>query len=238
MTIQPAERQMRLAVIFDVDGVLVDSYRAHLESWQALAREHGIALTEGQFAALFGQTSRDIICRIWGSGLSERQIAAIDQGKEAFYRDLPQLTCPAMGGAVELIDALIAAGFLLAVGSSGPPENVAMALERLGRAQCFGARVTGREVSRGKPDPQVFLMAAQRLGIAPRNCAVIEDAPAGIAAALAGGMTAVALTGTAPPSKLLQAHLMVHSLRELTAQRIADLIHTQPAAPSETVIER
>jgi beta-phosphoglucomutase len=228
MTIKSAARQVPLAVIFDVDGVLVDSYRAHLESWQALAREYGMTLTESRFAALFGQTSRDIIRRIWGSGLSDRQIAAMDQGKEAFYRDILRRTFPTMDGAVELIDALSAAGFLLAVGSSGPPENVAMALEGLGRAQCFGARVTGMEVTRGKPDPQVFLMAARRLGIAPRNCAVIEDAPAGITAALAGGMIAIALTGTAPPSKLLQAHLTVESLRDLTAQRIADLIHSQP----------
>jgi beta-phosphoglucomutase len=225
---QSTARKTRLAVIFDVDGVLVDSHGAHFQSWQALALEYGITLTESRFAALFGRTSRDIIHLVWGAGLSDQQIAAMDLRKEARYRATLGRGFAGMDGAVELIDGLVAAGFALAVGSSGPPENVALVLEGLGRAQSFSASVTGREVTRGKPDPQVFLMAAGRLGIKPKNCAVIEDAPAGIRAALAGGMTAIALSGTVPAERLRHAHLMVRSLRELTPSLITDLILAQP----------
>jgi beta-phosphoglucomutase len=213
-----------LAVIFDMDGVLVDSCAAHYESWRAAAAECGIAMSEAWFAELFGRTSREIIREICGAETSEDRIAALDARKEANYRAILQENFPAMDGAIELIDSLVAAGFALAVGSSGPPGNIELALQKLGRADCFSALVTGMDVAHGKPNPEVFLLAAGRLGVKPLQCAVIEDAPAGIAAALAGGMTAIALTGTAPTGKLANAHLVVNSLRELTPERIAGLI--------------
>jgi beta-phosphoglucomutase len=216
-----------LAVIFDMDGVLVDSYRGHYESWHALAEEHGIALSEVRFAELFGRTSREIIAELWGLGMSEHQSAAMDARKEGFYRAILEKNFPAMEGAEALIDSLVAAGFVLAVGSSGPPENIELSMQKLGRAHCFSVRVTGMDVAHGKPDPQVFLLAAERLGVAPSQCVVIEDAPAGIAAARAAGMTAIALTGTAPAAKLGTAHLVVDSLRELTPERIAHLIRSR-----------
>ena len=216
-----------LAVIFDMDGVLVDSYRAHYESWRALAEEHGIALSEARFAELFGRTSREIIGELCGPGISGQRSAAMDGRKEGFYRAALEKNFPAMDGAVELIDALVAAGFVLAVGSSGPPENIELSLQKLGRAHCFAARITGMDVAHGKPDPEVFLLAAKRLGVAPSQCAVIEDAPAGIAAARAAGMTALALTGTASAAQLGNAHLIVDSLRELNPERIAHLVRTR-----------
>src|SRR5262245_23463193 len=203
------------AVIFDVDGVLVDSYQAHLHSWVLMAREHGLEITEEEFASTFGQTSREIIVRFWGPGLDAAAREALDARKEAIYRDLIRVEFPAMPGAVALIDALAADGFLLAVGSSGPPENVALTLERIGRRERFQGIVTGRDVTRGKPDPQVFEIAAERLDVPAHRCAVIEDAPVGIVAARAAGMASVALVGTAPAERLAAAELVVHSLSEL-----------------------
>jgi beta-phosphoglucomutase len=217
---------MTRAVIFDVDGVLVDSYAAHFESWREVLAEKGLELTEADFAQSFGRTSREIIAHFWGEGVSNAESRAIDDRKEALYRDIVRRSFPAMAGAVELIDGLRAAGLLLAVGSSAPPENVALSLDGLRRREAFVAVVTGRDVTRGKPDPQVFLLAAERLGVAPRRCAVIEDAPAGIRAAEAAGMASVALVGTAPAGELLAAgaRLAVGSLRELSAARLRALI--------------
>ena len=216
------------AVIFDVDGVLVDSYRAHLESWRRLGLEHGLVITEAQFAGTFGKTSRDIIERFWGGdGLDEPGIRELDEQKEALYRELVRDAFPAMEGARELIDALHAAGLALAVGSSGPPENVDLALRRLGRPALFAARVSGHDVTRGKPDPQVFLLAAERLGLEPRRCAVIEDAPDGVRAARRAGMAAVALVSTGRTREELLAvrpDRIVASLRELTPPGIRALI--------------
>lgn len=215
-----------LGVIFDMDGVLVDSYRAHWQSWHFMADELGKGLTEEQFISTFGRTSREIIAEHWGAGcLTPEEIAEFDRRKEALYRELVASDFPAMEGATELIRALAASGFKLAVGSSGPPENVALAVDRLVAGQFFNTLVTGRDVTRGKPDPQVFLLAAERMGVAPADCAVIEDAPVGIAAANAAGMASIALLSTGHTAESVStAKLIVHSLRELSPERIAGLI--------------
>jgi len=215
----------KMGVIFDLDGVLVNSYRAHLESWQSLAREYGTTMTEAQFASLFGRTSPDIIRELWDS-VSRDQVLAMAERKEALYREILEQDFPAMDGACELIDQLVEKSFVLGVGSSGPPENVELSLQKLGRLESFSAVITGKDVTRGKPDPQVFLTASQHMKVEASRCAVIEDAPAGISAARAGGMTAIALTGTASREKLGHADLVVSSLRELTPEKIIRLIRS------------
>src|SRR5439155_13625408 len=124
-----------------------------------------------------------------------------------------------MDGAVELIDALAAAGFLLAVGSSGPPENISLCLAKLGRRANFSAVVTGSDVTRGKPDPQVFELASERLGVPASVCAVVEDAVHGVEAAKRAGMISIGLTGTTDRERLGSADLVVDSLRELSPGR-------------------
>ncbi len=130
-----------------------------------------------------------------------------------------------MDGAAELIRHLAGAGYRLAIGSSGPPENVALVIDRLGVEGVLQARVTGRDVSRGKPDPEVFLKAAARLELAPSQCAVVEDAPVGITAANAAGMASIALLSTGHTREsVTHARLVVTSLRELSAETIGRLI--------------
>lgn len=208
------------AAIFDVDGVLVDSYRAHFESWRALARELGFELAEAAFARTFGRTSREII-RLFrpGGELDEAELRRLDDRKEALYRELVAERFPAMDGARELVDSLAKEGIRVALGSSGPPENVELALDRLGIRPAVSAVVTGRDVARGKPDPEVFLLAAERLGVPPPRCAVVEDARAGIEAAKAAGMVAVALVSTGRALRDFEgsgADLVVASLRDLS----------------------
>lgn len=214
------------AVIFDVDGVLVDSYQAHFESWQLACRECGLEMTQGQFIATFGRTSREIIVDLWGHQVATpAAVAKLDDRKEALFRELLNRNFPGMDGAADLIDSLDHAGFRLAVGSSGPPDNVYLVLDQLQRRKFFHAIVTGVDVQRGKPDPQVFLLAAQRAGVAPQRCVVIEDAPAGVAAAHAAGMKCVAIASTGRVREsLVAAELVIDSLRELNPQRIAALL--------------
>ena len=219
----------KLGVIFDMDGVLVDSYRAHYQSWKMLAAAHGLSLTEAQFASTFGRPSREIIADRWAAHeFTERQILAMDAEKEATYRKIVSQDLPAMEGIVELLDSLHAAGFALAIGSSGPPGNVELVMEKLGRRELFAATVNGSDVTRGKPDPQVFLIAAERLGLPPENCAVIEDASAGIAAARTAGMTAIGLVSTGRTrDDLAAADLVVDRLAELSPERIRQLIEAR-----------
>jgi beta-phosphoglucomutase len=226
---------VRQAAIFDVDGVLVDSYRAHFESWRLLGRELGFELSEPDFASTFGRTSREIIRRFRpGPELEEGELRRLDERKEALYRELVSRSFPAMDGARELVESLAREGILVAVGSSGPPENVALALERLGIRPYVSAVVTGRDVRRGKPDPEVFLLAAERLGVRPDRSVVVEDAPAGIVAAKAAGMKAVAFLSTGRAERDFEgcgADLLVRSLRELDAGRLRSLLAGLGTAP-------
>jgi beta-phosphoglucomutase len=212
------------AVIFDVDGVLVDSYQAHFLSWRQLFGEMGIDYSEKEFAAGFGRTSREILRDKFWDRISEEQIRQFDERKENFYRDAFRECFVAVDGAVELVNDLSADGFMLAVGSSGPTANVDLALELLGIHSRFTVKVTGADVTRGKPDPQMFQLAAERLGAPPSLCAVIEDAVHGITAANRAGMASIALIGTATREKLSQARLVVDRLSELSPRRIRELI--------------
>jgi beta-phosphoglucomutase len=211
-------------VIFDMDGVLIDSFEPHRRSWQAMARERGVEMTDEQFAATFGRTSRDIIRRLWGEGVADEQVKQMDDRKEALFRDLLREHLPVMPGAMELIDDLAARGFKLGVGSSGPPENVNLVVDGLGLRERLSGIVTATDVTRGKPDPQVFLLTAERMKVEPARCAVVEDAVHGITAANRAGMKTVALTGTASRAALAAADLVVDRLAELSAARMAKMI--------------
>jgi beta-phosphoglucomutase len=212
------------AVIFDMDGVLADTYQAHFASWQRMYAELGKDYDEAAFAADFGRTSRDILRRSLGQ-LTEDETRRLDELKEGYFRDaVRQSSTIRMDGAIELIDALSADGFVLAVGSSGPPENIELLLEKLDRAQKFAAVVTGADVTRGKPDPQVFQLAAARLGVSPAACVVVEDAVHGIEAARRAGMKAVALVGTSGRERFGHADWVVDSLREITPGRLRELL--------------
>ncbi len=215
-----------VGVIFDVDGVLVDSYQAHFDAWVIVGQQRGFTISEAMFATSFGRTSREAIVDVFGlTQLSPEEIAELDLTKEAIYRDLLADTFPELDGAGELIDALHADGFKLGVGSSGPPGNVDLAVDKLARRDKFSGIITGRDVTRGKPDPQVFLYAAERMGVAPRQCCVLEDAPAGIAAAHAAGMKCIAVTSTGRTrEEQSAADWIVSSLREVTPERVRRLI--------------
>ena len=138
------------AVIFDMDGVLVDSYRAHWQSWQFMADELGKGLTEEQFVSTFGRTSREIIAEHWGANsLTVEEIAEFDRRKEALYREIVAQDFPAMDGAADLIRALSAAGFRLAVGFVGSALRMSLwRWSRLGAQPYFQTLVTGKDVTR------------------------------------------------------------------------------------------
>jgi beta-phosphoglucomutase len=213
----------RIGIIFDIDGVLVDSYAAHLQSWQMLAREMGAAISEAQFAKTFGRRSSDIIAETFGIQ-DPVEISRLDNRKEVLYREIIRRAMPVMPGAVEAVRRLRTAGFRIAIGSSGPPENVDLVCHALGLEPFLSAKVTGGDVLRGKPDPQVFQLAAERLGIEPPTCVVIEDAPAGVEAAKRAGMRCVALTSTHPADSLSAADSVIGQLADLTPELILELV--------------
>ena len=207
-------------VIFDMDGVLIDSYAAHLHTWQECCRRHGRECTEAQFLAGFGRTSREVIRDTWVDPPDDAAIAAFDEEKELLYRELIARDFPHMPGAARLIEELAAAGIPMAIGSSGPPKNVAAALAGLNAAHLIQTVITGADVVRGKPHPDVFLKAAAGLGIPPARCIVLEDAPVGVEAALAAGARCLGIISRGRTvEQLFRAHHRVpNDLTEVNLQ--------------------
>ncbi len=207
------------AVIFDMDGVLVDSYQPHYESTRITCERRGFPLEEETFNQLFGRSFDSFAHAIAGSDISAAAIQAWYWEKEGLYRQLIAEDFPAMDGAPELLRALADAGFRLAIGSSGPRENVDYVVEHLPGANLFQETVCGDEVSHGKPAPDVFLLAAKKLGVDPSRCVVVEDSIHGLVAAKTAGMPCLGLTGTANLLELkAKAALVVNSLCDLTPE--------------------
>lgn len=213
-------------VIFDMDGVLVDSGDPHHESWQVLARQYGINIPEERFKRTFGRPSRDIIRIIWGDDVGEDEIQRIDAEKETVYRDLVRDNLPLMPGCKELLAGLRDAGFILSVATSGPRENLELVLDAGELAEFFTATVNGFDIEHGKPAPDCFLLAAERCGLEPAECVVIEDAPVGVQAGVAAGMPVIALTGTHPSGPLADAGatVTVNKLKDIHPEMIRELV--------------
>lgn len=217
---------MNPAVIFDMDGVLVASGPAHLASWKMAAKKHGLNISDERFKATFGRPSRDIIRLLWGQNITDEKIEEIDGLKEKLYRDLVTGMVPLTIGTREVLTNLHSAGCKLAVATSGPRENVALVLEEKKLGPFFGAIVTGFDIHHGKPAPDCFLLAAEKLAAPPADCVVIEDAPVGIEAARRAKMKCIALVGTHPAERLLESQpdRIVNQLAEITPAAVHALL--------------
>lgn len=218
-----------VGVIWDVDGTLVDTAEQHYRAWVRLAAEIGQPFTRADFAATFGRRNPEIIRAVFDPAATNARIEELAGRKETLYRaSVADEGVELLPGAADLLAAFAARGWPQAVGSSAPRENLDLLLRATGTAGYFAAVVCGEDVRVGKPDPEVFLIAAARLGVAPERCVVFEDAVAGVEAAKAGGMGCVAVTfvGHHPAAslRLAGADLVVGSLAEVTADDVAGLV--------------
>lgn len=202
----------RRAVLWDMDGVIADTAALHCKSWQMAFEKRGVDFTEEDFKHHFGQRNDTIIRSRMGNQVSDEDIEAIAWDKEVSFREDAAGKLAPFEGVIDLLGIIRDHGFLCAVASSAPLENVQLILAELGIESCFQTIVYGKEVKEGKPSPEVFLTAARKLGVSPQNCIVIEDATAGVKAAKAAGMRCIAVTNTHPTGKLLEADKVVVSL--------------------------
>lgn len=219
---------MTRAAIWDVDGTLVDTAELHFQAWQEVCKEHGREFTRADFAATFGRRNPEIIAQLFGDRFAAKEVQEIGDRKEILYRAAARKGVPLLPGAGELLAGLHKEGIRQAIGSSAPHANLELILELTGIARFIEAVVGSEDTTRGKPDPEVFLLAAQRLGVAPARCVVFEDAVAGVQAARAGGMRCVAVRFVAhhPEEKLRQAGAdrIVQSLAELDVAEVIRLV--------------
>jgi HAD superfamily hydrolase (TIGR01509 family) len=201
-------------VIFDHDGVLVDTLTLHQDAWVEHGRRSGLAITAEFVHRTFGMTNPSMFRLLPEGPRSEADMARHSDQKEACYRELARGRIVLMNGVREVLDALRAAGVVLAIGSSGVRGNLELTVHECGLDGCFSAMVGLEDINHGKPDPEVFLKAAARAGVAPARSAVFEDAPFGIQAARAAGMYAIGVTTSHPAPVLWDAgaHEVVDSL--------------------------
>jgi HAD superfamily hydrolase (TIGR01509 family) len=182
------------AVIFDLDGTIVDNMPVHADAFAIFVERHGLPpMTLDDRKRLDGRRNRDIFPDLFGRELCDAEQAAFADEKEALYRELSVGRLAPVAGLVRLLDALAAHSIPVAVATSAPPGNVRHTLAELGLASRLPCIVRSDQVLRGKPFPDVFLAAASRLGTAPADCVAFEDAPIGIIAARDAGMTTVAV---------------------------------------------
>jgi beta-phosphoglucomutase family hydrolase len=218
-------RDETLGAIFDWDGVIVDSSSHHEESWERLAKETGLMLPEGHFKKGFGMKNEFIIPNVLNWSKDPEKIRQFSLRKEALYREiLLEWGIHPLPGVAEWLAELRQRGIPCAVGSSTHRLNIDTILSVLGFGDFFEAIVTAEDVSHGKPDPEVFLTAAKRIGIGPSHCVVFEDALVGIEAAHRGGMKVVAVATTNPIEALKEADLTVHRLDELSVDQLVALV--------------
>lgn len=194
-------------VIFDMDGVLVNNMSVHFEAFSAMAERYNIeAKEEFDFSHLNGRGNDDIINALFPQEIvAAKGVEALAAEKEALYREIYAPKIVPTKGLTQLLGLLSQRGIRCAVGSSGPKLNVEFVLERCHIAPYFDVRISGDMVTRCKPDPEIFLTAANRLGLQPEECLVFEDAISGIRAAQAAGMKVVALSSTHTLEQLIEA---------------------------------
>lgn len=183
------------AVIFDIDGTIVDNMHLHAEAFAVFAERHGLPpLTKEDRARLDGRRNSEIFPILFKREVSRDEWLAYEHEKEGLYRELSRGRLAPTRGLPQLIERLKHDGIPMALATSAPKLNVEHTLAELDLAARFSIIVRGDEVARGKPAPDVFIEAARRLGVAAADCLVFEDAPMGIEAAQAAGMRVVALT--------------------------------------------
>ncbi len=191
--------------IFDHDGVLVDSLEFHQNAWFEMGRRTGLNFTPEFIHQTFGMTNPSIFRLLLGDSVDKQTLERYSDIKEECYRDLARGKIQLMDGVRTVLDSLTAQGVKLAIGSSGVRPNLELTVTECGLDGRFAAIASLEDITRGKPDPQVFLVAAAKSGALPGRSVVFEDAPVGIQAAKAAGMYAVALTTTHPAPALHEA---------------------------------
>jgi beta-phosphoglucomutase family hydrolase len=214
------------AVIWDMDGVLADTASHHFRAWHEIFARRGIKFTEADFKRGFGIRNDAIIKNILGKAITRDEIETIAKEKEAIFRRLIGKRIKPLPGAIELVRELHKRGIKMAIASSTVMANIHLIIGSLGIEKYFQAFITGHDVTEGKPSPQVFLLAAKRLGVEPRNCLVVEDAVAGVKAARSAGMHCLAISNTHPREKLAEADLIVDSLEKVTVKDFEELVRS------------
>jgi beta-phosphoglucomutase len=216
-----------IAALFDMDGVLVDNYRYHTDAWLQFANRYGRTITPDQYAQYInGRIAADSMPYVMQRELEAEEISSLTEEKEVIYRELYAPSLAPTNGLIPFLQDLQARTVPMAVGTSAPVSNIAFTLDGVGIRSYFSAVVDASMIHRGKPDPEIYLTAAQQLGVPPERCVVFEDAFSGIEAGLRAGMCVVGLATTHTRDELAtaKAHLIIDNFTQISYEDLAKLV--------------
>lgn len=205
------------AFIFDMDGTLVDNMHVHTAAWRVLLEENGVAMDEHKFlVATAGRTNREILPEVFGE-LSDERITELAVRKETLYREAFLPNRRPITGVVEFLTKAQELGIQMAVATAASNPNMEFILDGLDLRRFFQAVTTAWDVAVGKPDPAMFLVSAEKLGIEPENCIVFEDALGGFEAARRANMKAIGIATVNSIEEMMKAETVVEAHKDFTS---------------------
>lgn len=215
---------MKWALIFDVDGVVADTEALNAQASVLMMRElYNVEVQPEDYRPFVGTGDERYVEGVAEKyGVAINTEAAVERRRENFFKLLRNNPLPAMAGVMEIVQAArVSADVKLAIATSGNKDKQFPVIEGTGlRLEWFDVVITGEDVTKKKPDPQIYLVTAERLGLAPERCIVFEDAPAGVAAAKAASMICVAVTSSVEADRLADADLVVPTLAEVSLAQL------------------
>ena len=215
---------MNIGLIFDMDGVIIDNHKFHFKSWQILCKHYGKPLDEEKYKEnLNGRTLDQVVKYIFDEPMPDQRVREIGEEKEALYRKLYQPFIKPVSGLLKLLGEAQKRSIPMVIGTSSPKENVFYTMNGTGIRHYFKGVLDDRAVTQGKPDPEIYMKCARKIGIPNQKCVVFEDAPTGIKAGKAAGSKVVGLA-TSYTREELDAELIIDNFNDITLEQIIALL--------------
>ena len=213
----------KIAVIFDMDGVLVENSEFHDEAWRLTCLKHGKIITNQDVRNGFGGSNKILVQNLLGI-FDQKIIEKIAIEKEKLYRDIFEKSLRLPLGLMNLLNELKQKNVCMAVATSAPPENLHFVIDKLGIRNYFDALVDESQIKNCKPDPEIYILAANKLGVPISNCLVFEDSIFGIQSGKAAGMKVIGITTSFGAEQIKMADLIITSFTEISLERIKKLL--------------
>ena len=219
-----------IAAVFDMDGVLADNNDWHIRSWIAFAWKYGRQISPQDVVSHFGNTNKDYLGFLFGRPVSESEAVRLGEEKEAMYREMYREQLEPLPGLLNLLEELRKHVIPIALGTSAPASNVDFILDGLGIRPYFSCLVDASQIKKGKPDPEIYLKVAEKLGMPAKLCVVFEDSAHGIDSALAAGMKTVGVLSSHSPEALQRAHYLVRDFTSIIVEDLYRIVQTETNA--------
>jgi beta-phosphoglucomutase family hydrolase len=212
------------AVLFDLDGTLLDNNEVHYKAWKKYLKDNGKEISDEDFKEnISGRTNQDAVEHIYDKKMSQEEAEKYYLKKEEIYREMYKPDIKAIPGLEKFLEDLDKHDVTMAIATSGIQVNIDFMFEHVPIKQYFNKIINSNDIEKGKPDPEIFLKTAEELGILPENCVVFEDSIAGVQSGKAAGMKVVALTTTHTKEELGEADLVIDDYRAIDFEKLTSI---------------